>query len=106
MKAKAIWVIGLLVVVGLGYVFYVESFGAPEFVRVSRAKDAVAAQLFDGGSAQFRNVHAVNIISICGEVNAKNRFGAYVGFTKFNVMGNDSNPIISMDKESTDISCN
>lgn len=46
------------------------------------ARDAVAAQLKDPGSAQFRNVKVTDK-GACGEVNGKNLFGAYVGFREF-----------------------
>lgn len=44
----------------------------------------VSAELKDPASAQFRNV-SVNrrTKTICGEVNAKNEYGGYVGFRWF-----------------------
>ncbi|WIX34939.1 hypothetical protein QO259_09975 [Salinicola sp. JS01] len=51
------------------------------------AKKAVANQLRDPDSAKFRNVvggQGVNHSdTVCGEVNGKNGFGAYVGYRKF-----------------------
>lgn len=47
-----------------------------------KVKSEVAAQLLDPSSAQFRNVHRYGG-TICGEVNGKNRYGAYVGFVRF-----------------------
>ena len=44
----------------------------------SQAKKAVESQLKDPDSAKFQNLDG-----ICGEVNAKNSFGAYGGFKKF-----------------------
>lgn len=38
----------------------------------------VRTTLKDGDSAKFRNQN-----KLCGEVNAKNSFGAYTGFTKY-----------------------
>lgn len=38
----------------------------------------VRTLLKDGGSAEFRNQQ-----KMCGEVNSKNSFGAYTGFTKY-----------------------
>ena len=105
MKKKLMWV-GLVVIVLAGlYALYVESFGSPELMRASAAESAVKASLFDGDSAKFRGVHAVNIITICGEVNAKNRFGAFTGYTEFSVTGEDETAIVALDKESTDILC-
>jgi hypothetical protein len=47
---------------------------------------AAADQMKDPVSAQFRNWHAFtsqNGLLICGEINAKNSFGGFVGFTHF-----------------------
>lgn len=48
----------------------------------SRAKEQVAAMLRDPSSAQFRNVKAAKG-AVCGEINGKNGFGAYAGFSRF-----------------------
>jgi hypothetical protein len=50
----------------------------------SKARDAVTRNLVDPSSAQFRNV-GVHGDLVCGEVNGKNRMGAYVGFQRFYV---------------------
>lgn len=50
--------------------------------KISAAKESVRSKLFDPDSAQFRNVRIVDG-TVCGEVNGKNRYGAYVGFTPF-----------------------
>lgn len=52
--------------------------------KEEKAKDAAAALLIDPSSAQFRNVVAKSN-AVCGEINGKNRMGAYVGFTRFYV---------------------
>jgi hypothetical protein len=47
---------------------------------------AVADQMKDPNSAQFRNWHAFESqmgLIVCGEVNARNSYGGYVGFTHF-----------------------
>jgi hypothetical protein len=47
---------------------------------------AAANQMKDPNSAEFRNWHAFesqNGLIVCGEINAKNGFGGYVGFTHF-----------------------
>lgn len=48
------------------------------------------ARMRDPGSTQFRNLWVVNISNqntdlpaVCGEVNSRNGFGAYTGFTPF-----------------------
>lgn len=53
----------------------------------STAQQQVRAGLRDPGSAQFRSVRVVGQRpyerAVCGEVNAKNAFGAYTGFQGF-----------------------
>jgi len=49
-----------------------------EQAELKKIEDAVRYYLKDGDSAKFRNV-----IKNCGEVNAKNSWGAYAGFTRF-----------------------
>ena len=47
-----------------------------------RMKAAVVRDFYDPGSAEFRSIEK-STIGYCGEVNAKNRIGGYVGFEKF-----------------------
>lgn len=49
---------------------------------VKAAKSAVSDQLLDPRSAQFQHVRS-NDGRVCGQVNAKNRLGSYVGFEDF-----------------------
>lgn len=53
---------------------------------IAAAKTLVASSLKDPESAKFRNV-AIRPYGygrvVCGEVNAKNSYGGYVGFTRF-----------------------
>jgi hypothetical protein len=59
--------------------------------RVALAKRVVLANLRDADSAKFRNVRVVTTFmgtAVCGEVNARNAMGGYVGFTEF-VTAND-----------------
>ncbi|MFC0634344.1 hypothetical protein [Brevundimonas balnearis] len=57
----------------------------------SRAEATVAAQLRDPSSAQFRAVEVIEQPDgrsvVCGEVNGKNAYGGYAGFTRFVVDG-------------------
>lgn len=66
------------------------------FVKMdARAREAVLYHLKDGESARFRNVRRIPLgnssdetnsfrtFHYCGEVNAKNAFGAYAGFVTF-----------------------
>lgn len=48
----------------------------------NQAKELAAALLIDPGSAQFRNVR-IREDEVCGEINGKNRLGAFVGFKRF-----------------------
>lgn len=43
-----------------------------------QVQNIVRGNLKDGESAKFRNQH-----EMCGEVNAKNSFGGYTGFTRY-----------------------
>lgn len=55
---------------------------ATDAYKQARAERLAAGGLIDPSSAQFRNV-AVHGDTVCGEVNGKNRMGAYVGYTRF-----------------------
>lgn len=51
-----------------------------------RAKQVAASRMKDPASAQFRTLvvsRASGERALCGEINAKNAFGAYVGFRPF-----------------------
>lgn len=59
-------------------------------IALSKAQEAVKEQLRDPGSAQFKNVFVFRPASaggapqaVCGEVNSKNGFGGYGGYTLF-----------------------
>lgn len=49
---------------------------------IEQAKVAISKDLKDPSSAQFRNVRVISG-KVCGEVNAKNAMGGYVGFQRF-----------------------
>lgn len=51
--------------------------------KIKDAETAVAAKLTDPSSAQFRNGKIAQPGLVCGEVNSKNQFGGYVGFTPY-----------------------
>jgi len=57
--------------------------------QIERAKSIVSRDLKDPSSAQFRDMYATSRgmgdDMVCGEVNAKNSYGGYVGFRKFYV---------------------
>jgi hypothetical protein len=57
-------------------------------VDVERYQDALARSMKDPTSTQFRDVYvaqrsAAGLPALCGEVNGKNSYGAYVGFQRF-----------------------
>lgn len=60
---------------------------------ISEAMASITKKLKDPGSAQFRNVEMRLFEGkpiICGEVNAKNSYGGYTGFTRFVASNYDS----------------
>lgn len=59
--------------------------GPPSEVQFTAARRAFDEQLLDHTSARFRDVHG-DAGAICGFVNAKNRMGAFTGWTQFVVM--------------------
>lgn len=62
----------------------------PNMWAVHKAKQAAAQELLDPSSAQFRNVRVVSDVgskTVCGEVNGKNRYGAYAGYRRFVASG-------------------
>jgi hypothetical protein len=62
---------------------------SPNSTIVAQAKSLVTYDLIDPTSPLFRNIRTYQIANgdyaVCGEVNGKNRFGGYVGFTPFYV---------------------
>jgi hypothetical protein len=62
-----------------------------EWVEIPKARASLVALLKDPGSAQFRNERIDPTGALCGEVNAKNAMGAYVGFKKYVSFGSEAN---------------
>lgn len=54
-----------------------------DWARASAARQTISAQFNDPSSAQFRHDRFEKNGWFCGEVNAKNREGGYVGFKRF-----------------------
>jgi hypothetical protein len=55
---------------------------------IARAKAVVQANIYDPDSAQFRDLIVIGTSdstkrTVCGKVNAKNKFGGYVGYASF-----------------------
>ena len=53
------------------------------------SESAVRAKLKDPGSAQFKNQRVSAKGAACGEVNSKNSFGGYTGYTRYIFAGKD-----------------
>jgi hypothetical protein len=51
--------------------------------RLKQAEEIASHNLNDPGSTQFREVKASGENCVAGELNAKNRMGAYTGFRPF-----------------------
>lgn len=64
---------------------------------VAAAKSVLVRDFKDPNSAQFRDTYVSAMsdaaIALCGEVNAKNSYGAYIGFKKFLVIQINGEPI-------------
>lgn len=48
-----------------------------------RTRTWLEDDLLDASSAKFRRLRLAGHGAVCGEVNAKNRFGAYIGYRRF-----------------------
>ncbi len=70
----------LLVLAGAIYFFYQQS---PSRAIEKAAIEIIQLRLFDPDSAKFQNVAFKTGIGVCGEVNAKNQMGGYVGYKAF-----------------------
>lgn len=60
--------------------------------KIDHAQQEAAKNLIDPSSAQFRSVRVGKNGSVCGEINAKNRMGAYVGFSRWVAQSSPSQP--------------
>ncbi len=52
-----------------------------EKALIEKSKKQVLNLLKDADSAKFRNIYVIDKSLVCGEVNAKNSYGGYTGFT-------------------------
>jgi len=66
-----------------------------------KAEAYIANLLNDPDSAKFRNIRVLHGGTVCGEVNGKNGYGAYAGFTKF-VWSATSDSMAKIMKQSDD----
>ena len=65
-----------------GFLSACEFVPGTEAYAIERAKRTVSISLIDPSAAQFREVQKRGDW-VCGELNAKNRMGAFVGFKRF-----------------------
>lgn len=70
--------------------------------KVALAKRSVAELLLDPASAEFRNLSVRNG-HVCGEINGRNRMGAFVGFSRFLVSLDGSEPAIDPELDYGDL---
>lgn len=56
--------------------------GCDKFDPFGEVKARVAGQLKDPDSAKFRDLERIGK-AVCGEVNAKNSYGGYIGYQRF-----------------------
>jgi len=70
--------------------------------RIDQAQEIAAHDLADPAAAQFRNVEAAASDCVVGELNAKNRMGAYTGFRPFIVDLRKKEVAITPDNHSAD----
>jgi hypothetical protein len=61
------------------------------WIVIPKARQSIMVFLKDPESAQFRNEHITKSGALCGEVNAKNSMGGYVGFKRYIAVDNKSN---------------
>ena len=76
--------------------FVAGSAGVDQHHMETKLMEKVARESFDPASVQFRNVTLTKRrhgYVMCGEIDAKNRYGEYVGFRKF-VAEEAESPII------------
>lgn len=82
--ARSLWTtVGVVVLLAVGgTVWLIQAPKRAEAKLIASAQAVAASKLRDPSSAQFRNVTAGSMF-VCGEINGKNGFGAYNGFTRF-----------------------
>jgi hypothetical protein len=54
-----------------------------EQAMFKETKDRVTRNMLDPEAAKFRNLRVISGDTVCGEVNPKNTYGAYIGYQKF-----------------------
>jgi hypothetical protein len=72
--------IGLAALLGLGGFTYVNY---DEWFKYPALRGYVSSQMKDPASTKFRGERISSSGWLCGEMNAKNSYGAYIGFKRF-----------------------
>lgn len=72
----------------------------PSAELFAKVRDALDEQLFDYPSTRFREVTADDAV-VCGRLNAKNRMGAYTGWTRFGAFYRDGKVSLYVDDPSS-----
>ena len=83
MKPSVKWGIFLAIVTTTAAAAIITVKNFDRWFTIPKYHDAISASFKDPGSAQFRNDTLRLNGYLCGEVNSKNSYGAYVGFKKF-----------------------
>lgn len=95
---KSYIVLSLLILVAIFWA--VSAYYSPGAQQIAMAKEAVAEQMKDPDSVKFKDVRlSFSELCVCGKVNGKNGFGAYIGFTDFFVCKEDSKVVFVSDPE-------
>lgn len=83
MNKTATYMLGAAAAVGLAISLSLSYWGYPKWIAIPKARQPILAFLQDPESAQFRNEQSGRAGAVCGEVNAKNSMGGYVGFKRY-----------------------
>lgn len=81
------WFAVLIALLVIGAPFAILALQQSDYSIEEDARERLAMHLKDSDSARFRNVRWMTSKSMCGEVNAKNGFGAYAGYSTFYISG-------------------
>jgi len=81
--------LALAILAALGAALLFWKYG--DWVAIPKAREPMISLLKDPASAQTRNERITKAGVLCGEVNAKNSMGGYVGFKKYISYGPENN---------------
>lgn len=68
--------------------------------NISLAKKSLEETLYDPESVRYKNIKETKFGVVCGEYNAKNRHGGYVGFSPFIFFTRDITVLVQEKEES------